>query len=238
MAAPRDELPARPQVRPRARLVAAALLVALLGAACGDVEPAIRVMPLGDSITDGDSIPGGYRIELSRALEATGTRIDFVGSLRNGSPSLDDEDHEGHSGWRIDQIHAAVGVWIRTYQPDVVLLLIGTNDVWSHYRVATAPRRLGALVDRIHALRSATKIFVSTIPPFRNATLNRRAVEYNAAARRIVLARVERHRPVWFVDGGGTLTLAELADGVHPNASGYRKLAQAWYAALRGVALF
>ncbi|WP_344870019.1 hypothetical protein, partial [Deinococcus aetherius] len=31
---------------------------------------ALQLMPLGDSITDGYSIPGGYRIELFRKLSA------------------------------------------------------------------------------------------------------------------------------------------------------------------------
>ncbi|MBS2964878.1 GDSL family lipase, partial [Actinocrinis puniceicyclus] len=66
----------------------------------------VRVMPLGDSITDGNQTPGGYRIGLWQRFVSAGYKVDFVGSLFNGPSTLGDHDHEGHSGWRIDQIDA------------------------------------------------------------------------------------------------------------------------------------
>jgi lysophospholipase L1-like esterase len=216
-----------------------ALLIPLLATACGNarvnLKSAPRVMPLGDSITDGYGIPGGYRIDLWREVKNSGIDVDFVGSLQNGPLSLADRDHEGHSGWRIDQIHASVDGWIRTYQPSVVLLLIGTNDILGHYRVPAAPRRLGLLIDRISTLRPTTKIIVSTIPPTFNVTANVEIASYNAAVQTVVRTRAAARRPIWFVDGCGRFTAADLADGVHPNAAGYRKLAHAWHATLVNV---
>jgi lysophospholipase L1-like esterase len=212
-------------------LALAVLLVLLVGAACaGHGRTPTRIMPLGDSITDGYEIPGGYRIELWRLLEARDFSVDFVGAERNGPDSLPDKDHEGHNGWRIDEIHRWVRLWVPKYRPDVVLLLIGTNDMWQQYHVANAPARLGALVDEIHALRPAANILVSTLPP--SALFNRRIAKYNAAIRQVIRRRAAAGRFIWLVDAGGRLTPADLADGVHPNAVGYRKLAQAWGAAL------
>ena len=68
-----------------------------MAATLGDSTP-IVVMPLGDSLTDGYNIPGGYRIDLVSRLDADDLDVDFVGSLRNGPSSLRDRDHEGHSG--------------------------------------------------------------------------------------------------------------------------------------------
>jgi acyl-CoA thioesterase-1 len=205
----------------------------LVPAACAnDVQTRTRIMPLGDSITDGYEIPGGYRIELWRILKARNFAVDFVGSERNGPDSLPDKDHEGHNGWRIDEIQASVRIWLPKYRPDVVLLLIGTNDMWQRYRVANAPARLGALVDEIHALRPASSILVSTLPPTGLARFNRRVAKYNAAIRQVVRSRAAAGRPISLVDAGGRLTPADLADGVHPSAVGYRKLARAWGAAL------
>ena len=77
----------------------------------------VRVMPLGDSITDGFNVPGGYRINLWQRLAAGGYTVDFVGSGFNGPAGLGDHDHEGHSGWRIDQIDANIVGWLQTHRP-------------------------------------------------------------------------------------------------------------------------
>src|SRR6185295_11991095 len=64
----------------------------------------IGIMPLGDSLTHGHTIEGGYRIGLWPALVAAHSNIDFVGSAYNGPSTLEDRHHEGHVGWRIDQL--------------------------------------------------------------------------------------------------------------------------------------
>ncbi|MEV4328837.1 SGNH hydrolase, partial [Microbispora rosea] len=99
----------------------------------------VRVMPLGDSITEGTQVPGGYRIGLWQRLAAGRYTIDFVGSQYNGPGSLGDHDHEGHPGWRIDQIDANINGWLRNSNPRTVLLHIGTNDVLQNYNVSGAP---------------------------------------------------------------------------------------------------
>jgi hypothetical protein len=73
-------------------------------AANAESNGGVRVMPLGDSITEGTQVPGGYRIGLWQRLNTNGYRVDLVGSQFNGPTSLGDHDHEGHPGWRIDQV--------------------------------------------------------------------------------------------------------------------------------------
>src|SRR5439155_16012635 len=80
-----------------------------------------------------------------------GYTVDFVGSGANGPPELGDHDHEGHSGWRIDQLDANIVGWLRTSAPHTVLLHIGTNDVNQNLDLANAPARLSTLVDHILA---------------------------------------------------------------------------------------
>ena len=60
-----------------------------------------KVMPLGDSLTDGYYTPGGYRPDLAELLGQDGLLVDYVGSLANGPAGFRDQEHEGHSGWRI-----------------------------------------------------------------------------------------------------------------------------------------
>src|SRR5256884_9843505 len=108
------------------RRLAGTIVAATLGAAIVLVQPGIgyaesnggvRVMPLGDSITDGLTVPGGYRIGLWQRFGTGGYTVDFVGSLSNGPANLGDHDHEGHSGWRIDQIDANIVGWLQTTTP-------------------------------------------------------------------------------------------------------------------------
>ncbi len=212
-------------------VVAVTATLLAVGPASAESNGGVRVMPLGDSITDGFNVPGGYRIDLWQKLVAGGYRIDFVGSQFNGPPSLGDHDHQGHSGWTIAQIDANVVNWLRATTPRTVLLHIGTNDMFN--ASAGAPQRLSTLIDRITATAPEAEVFVATIVPLSGAGAQVRA--YNAAIPGIVQSKANAGRRVHLVDMYPALTLADLADGVHPNAGGYAKMATVWYNALRSV---
>jgi len=203
-----------------------------LGTASGQAATPARIMPLGDSITDGYTVPGGYRIDLEDELVADGSSFDFVGSLSNGPAGLADKNHEGHSGFRIDQISSSITAWLTSSQPDVVLLMIGTNDVVQDYQLATAPDRLAALLDQIHATRPLAHLLVASIPPLPGATDDQQVRSYNAAIPGLVQTRAGQGRSIRYVEMHAALTTADLADGVHPSASGYSKIADVWHAAL------
>lgn len=223
-----------------AGVVAAMVLVAgaLAGAGTANAESngGVRVMPLGDSITDGVTIPGAYRIGLWRRFVNDGYKVDFVGSLSNGPAELGDHDHEGHSGWRIDQIDANIVGWLRTYTPHTVLLHIGTNDVLQNHDLANAPARLSALIDHITATVPTAEVFVATIIPLANSGQEANARTFNAAIPGIVQGKVNAGEHVHLVDMHAALTTADLvSDGIHPNATGFDKMAATWYSALRSV---
>ncbi|MDX8032667.1 ricin-type beta-trefoil lectin domain protein [Lentzea sp. BCCO 10_0856] len=216
-----------------AALITAALLPAAPAAA--ESNGGTRVMPLGDSITEGTQVPGGYRIGLWQRFGGGNYRVDLVGSQFNGPASLGDRDHEGHPGWRIDQIDANVVSWLGNTSPRTVLLHIGTNDVLQNFDVANAPARLSALVDRITATVPNADVFVATIIPLSNAGQESAARAYNATIPGMVQGKRNAGKRVHLVDMHAALTTADLIDGVHPTATGYDKMATAWYAALRSV---
>jgi lysophospholipase L1-like esterase len=212
-----------------------AMVAAPMGSASAESNGGVRVMPLGDSITEGTQTPGGYRIGLWQRLAGGGYTTDFVGSQFNGPGSLGDHDHEGHPGWRIDQIDANVVNWLNTYQPQTVLLHIGTNDILQNYNVSTAPDRLSALIDRITTTAPNAEVFVAQITPLGWPEGDAAVNSFNAAIPGIVQSQVNAGKHVHMVDMHSALTTADLDDGVHPTAAGYDKMATVWYNALRSV---
>ncbi|WP_146087213.1 GDSL-type esterase/lipase family protein [Chroococcidiopsis sp. TS-821] len=201
-----------------------------------------KVMPLGDSITAGehkvDPTPGTYRIQLWKNLRADNLSIDFVGSQFNGPPSLGDKNHEGRGGWTINQIASLVdrGI-IKTYQPQIVLLMIGTNDVLRRNSLSTLTSDLSNLIDRISAESGNTRIFVSSIAPIdpaaKGTTIANLAASFNALLPDFVKNKVAQGKKVTYVNAGGSLNLNDLvSDGFHPNVAGYNKIGNAWYDAL------
>ncbi|MDS0138722.1 MULTISPECIES: ricin-type beta-trefoil lectin domain protein [unclassified Amycolatopsis] len=226
-------------MRTRLRWLAAAVAVLagtlLPGTAAAESNGGVRVMPLGDSITEGTQVPGGYRIGLWQRVTAGGYQVDFVGSQFNGPASLGDHDHEGHPGWRIDQIDANITGWLRTSSPHTVLLHIGTNDILQNYNVSGAPGRLSALVDHITGAVPDAEVFVATIIPIANSGQEAAARTFNATIPGMVQSKQNAGKHVHLVDMHAALTAADLIDGVHPTATGYDKMAAVWYAALQAV---
>jgi len=205
------------------------------GAASAESNGGVRVMPLGDSITEGTQVPGGYRIGLWQRVNSNGFRVDFVGTQFNGPASLGDHDHEGHPGWRIDQIDANIVGWLQSTTAHTVLLHIGTNDVLQNFNVSGAPGRLSTLIDHITNTVPSAEVFVAQIIPLANAGQESAVRTFNAAIPGIVQTKVNAGRHVHLVDMHSALTTADLTDGVHPTAAGYDKMAATWFNALRSV---
>jgi len=229
-------------MRTRTRWLAAAAVAGALalagtitGIASAESNGGVKVMPLGDSITEGTQVPGGYRIGLWQRMASGGYRVDFVGSQFNGPGNLGDHDHEGHPGWRIDQIDANISGWLRTYNPHTVLLHIGTNDVLQNYNVSTAPNRLSTLIDHITTGVPSAEVFVAQLTPLSNSGQENAIRTFNAAIPGIVQSKVNAGKHVHLVDMHSALTTGDLTDGIHPTANGYDKMAARWYSALQSV---
>lgn len=218
-------------------LLTGALLPSLFSA-----EAPVRIMPLGDSNTLGYSVPtyfSGYRDLLYALLDDTGYTVDFVGTQIDTQNSLiPDPHHEGHGGFRIDQINNGVGSWLnRVDDPDVVLLMIGTNDFLQNYQTAQAPARLEALVEDIALLRPFAKIIVANlVPNTANASIESAQVAFSATIPAMVDRQVALGRDVTFVDVHSGMTAADMSsDGIHPTEAGYDKLANRWFDAITPV---
>ena len=202
---------------------------------------ALKIMPLGDSITDGYNIPGGYRIKLETLLKAANVSYDFVGSGSNGPSGLTDKNHEGHSGYTNSDLGGVVlnGGVISTYNPDVVLLMIGTNDVNRNQSLSGAITDLGYLLDWIKNSSYTTTVLVANITPiFSNSfgsgtTAN--VNSYNSSVQSLVNSRIANGDKLVFVNMNTVLGQADLADGLHPNQGGYDKMADKWFSSMQAA---
>ncbi|WP_282701686.1 ricin-type beta-trefoil lectin domain protein [Streptomyces sp. CC219B] len=214
-------------------LVAAALGVTTAGAAPASAasDTPLRVMPLGDSITwgVGSSNGNGYRGPLWDRLAADGHPLDFVGTLRGGSMS--DPDNQGHSGYLIEQIAALADASLTRYRPNVVTLHIGTNDLDRSHQVSTATTRLRNLVTQITAAAPDATVLVASLVVSTSGSEEQYRAAYNQAIPQIVRDAQAAGKKVAYVDMSA-LTTADLADALHPNDAGYRKMADAFH---RGV---
>lgn len=193
----------------------------------------LRIMPLGDSITHGATVPGGYRISLWDQLVSDRIAVDFVGSQMNGPPTIDG-DHEGHPGKPIQFIRQEVRGWLYSGRPHIVLLMIGTNDVLypEAHNFAGAAARLDSLIGQITYIAPTTELIVASVPTLQDAISNERARIFDQEIRAVVNNRAAQGRQVAYVDMYRVLELTDLADGVHPNATGYDKMANVWYGAI------
>jgi lysophospholipase L1-like esterase len=255
------EIDGEAAVRQTLFLGLSAALAIIFGQATFSAAGVLTVMPLGDSITDGANVPGGYRIKLWQDFGSNPSRLKFVGSLQNGPAQLGDQHHEGHSGYTIadapsvgrlgltEHLDASQyvypnGNWLGpTVTPDIILLMIGTNDIDLNYSVAQAPARLSALISKIVSLKPNAKLIVASIPPIDDANNsfgvdqngNARAIAYNAAIPGIVANDQALGEHVYFYDMYHQLRLTDISDGLHPTAAGYNKMGDAWFAAIQAV---
>lgn len=215
-------------------------LVLLCVGGCGwrdvDADPnAVRILPLGDSITQGNYRYNSYRRLLWHRLRDAGHNVNFVGSMtRNhlfGPPDGDfDRDHEGHWGWTINQILDRLDAWAREAMADAVLIHLGTNDLFQGDDPETIARELGRVMETLRAANPRVAIFLAELIPAVGSEPAFLAV--NARIRELASMATEES-PVIIVDMfTGFDPGAHTYDGVHPNASGEALLADRWFAAL------
>ncbi len=225
---------------------------------CKPAEPAaaaeqIRIMPVGDSITNGDGETGGYRKYLDYALKQKNISFDMVGPKKDMNASFNyngqnvqyDSDHAGYSGFQIKEVpgwgqaqntgslynELKNGNKVKQYNPDIILLIIGTNDM-------TANRDLGACSDDLHALldymlenmNQNGMIFLASIPEFTAyGGSPQRVGNYNSTVKKVAEDYEGSGKHVKFADIHGCLSTSDLSsDNLHPSGKGYEKMGKFW----------
>lgn len=194
-------------------------------------DKALRILPTGDSITwgEGESSGNGYRASLITQLIDTGFGVTLVGSQRNGQ--FANNYNEGHRGWRIDQIAGIINNTITNWQPNVITLMIGTNDCLQLSDVSQAPSRLTALLRQMFNTSPNVAVALATLIPAASSSAQSCIVNLNSHIPDIVNQLRSEGYHIIMADMRA-VTINELPDGIHPNAAGYQKIANAYNAAV------
>jgi lysophospholipase L1-like esterase len=201
-----------------------------------NASPVIKVMPLGDSITVGYPGLDGYRTSLYQNLISSHFLVNFVGSQNNGTGL--DNDNEGHLGYSATQINDNVIGWLDNNPADIVLLHIGTNDIESGQNAASIVTEVSSILDKIDQWESVhgqvTVVLARIILRCDNANWNTTTKTFDDALQTMAQARVDSGDKIIVVDMENALNYSTdmTSDGIHPNLSGYTKMASVWYNAL------
>lgn len=208
-----------------------------------------RIMPLGDSITQGVDGAGlasgeqiGYRKKLLDDMVAAGYSVDFVGGQTNGqsaTPPIADPDHEGHPGFKPSQIEAQITSYLNANPADVVLLHVGTNDINTD-PVNDLANDVNDILDLIDAWETANNnpvtVFVAQIIERANFNApffpNPNVQSFNNALSSLVSTRISAGDSLRLVNQNAVVDPATdlMPDMIHPNPTGYGNMADAWLA--------
>jgi lysophospholipase L1-like esterase len=244
----REPAEREPMKRPALRAALAAFTAALVAVLAvlfaqptvSSAATPVRIMPLGDSITGS---PGCWRALLWNRLQSTGfTNIDFVGTLPpQGCGVAYDGDNEGHGGFLATNIASQnlLPGWLNATHPDVVVMHLGTNDVWNAISPQTILTAFSTLVDQMRASNPGMKILVAKIIPMNPSgctPCGQRVIDFNAAIPAWASGKSTAQSPITVVDQWtGFNTATDTGDGVHPNDSGIQKMSDRWYPPLASV---
>ena len=204
--------------------------------AADTTEKVYRIMPVGDSITEGGATFSVYRYPLLKKLKNAGYHIEYVGSRSSGSPD-GPLAHEGHGGKNAEFLATVVPKVFRQYPADIVLLDAGHNHTVEEQPV---PKIVAAIESMIAEFRKVNpRVVVMVAQVIHSGKLPK--YSYIPALNEALAKMAERlntpEQPVIVVNQaeGFDSNTDTIADKVHPNAVGAEKMADRWFDALTRI---
>jgi len=222
-----------------------------------------RICPMGDSITSGYTDPGtwivpfnaGYRSGLYKRL-TNNMSFEFVGTSGepwNGqdgpvanNPSIDlrsigYDQHEGHSGQNTRFVLSNISHWLTVDRPNVILLMIGINDLGGHLGATNEPFgseiNLSNIVAMVVKESPQTHVIVAQITPY--AIYTPAIIYYNDFIANVLVPHfasqgawvtcVNQYTSLCFPNTTNIDPSLFSWGGTHPGAVGYDRMAQTWY---------
>src|ERR1022692_2243154 len=217
----------------------------------------LKVMPLGDSITDDCSFNGGWRAPLQPLLATNGFAFTFVGrQASSASSGFTQVRHEGYCGAVVAppgvfaaHQYSAVNNYLQKIVPDalaitgnvpaVAMILIGANDIGrgrDPNQVAT--NDMATLLNLVLSNAPNANVILAKASSLQNGSaggLNYGAYAtnvpiYNAALENLVNQRRALGQNVFLADMYSAVDYNTmfLSDHVHPNTLGLQAMAREW----------
>ncbi|KAF6808235.1 cellulose-binding protein [Colletotrichum sojae] len=206
-------------------------LLVVFGLVASAAAQKIKIMPLGDSITE---------ITCWRAMvwdmlvrEYLADKVQFVGSMTNNPQNCRaqsgsfDLHHEGHSGWlSINIANQYLQGWLAATKPDIVQYMLGTNDIAQGRTTNDIVASYTKMVGLMRASNPRMKIVVDLLIPlsFNGGGVNTLNQQIPGWARQ----QNTTESPIVVADCSTTAgyTTGMLRDGVHPNEQGDQLIAR------------
>jgi len=162
------------------------------------------------------------------------------------SPDLRTVDQaytRGYGGYSASQLNSYMNYWLNSDNPDVICLMIGINSIaqGSSGTPTTAENDLDTLVSTIYNTRPNVSLIVAQITPY--ATATPALVTYNNYIKNtLVPTYAGQGKKIATVDQysnfltSGSIDTSLYANGInHPNATGYDRMAQTWFAGIQSL---
>ena len=215
---------------------AAFLLLVALGcalAAAESVGKTWRIMPIGDSITEGGSSFVVYRSILAKRLADAGYQVAFVGS-RTSPAKLGALAHEGYGGKNAEFLATVVPKNFRAQPADIALIHAGHNHFAEERPVPGIVAATEAIISGIRVVNPRVVVLLAQVIPSAKQPKYSYHPELNRALAALAQRLSSPPSPVLIVDQtqGFDPVADTVADRVHPNQSGAEKMAAAWFQAL------
>ncbi len=211
-----------------------------------EFEGAVTLMPVGDSITMGRSDRPSWRYPFQNRTRDLGCRFDMVGTedqWADGIPTSGyneyDHHHQSVGGRTTQQSAQAVIPVAPAFQPDLVLIHTGTNDITKDVPRETTLSELRRMLRALVEARPDVQIYLAEIIPAGPARADATA-EYNTQVREIAedfAAQGTQIRTVDMFTGWDHVTMTVKEENIHPNQAGAEFIANRWIEALQADGL-
>jgi lysophospholipase L1-like esterase len=197
-------------------------------------EKVWRILPVGDSITEGGATFANYRAPLLQKWREAKASVRYVGSRQSASP-FGPLAHEGYGGKNSRFLLDTVPAQLTKHPADIVLLHACHNHFAEQKPTAGILADHEAMIAAFRKINPEIRIYVAR--PISSGKLPKYSYlpALGDALEKMAKRLHTEKQPVILVDQttGFDPHADTIADLVHPNASGAEKMAQRWWEALK-----